>query len=95
MPYKPDHNMTRAGNLETDIDNASVIWEEMLSAAPKPSDEDLERAARAYDREDAAQRGEPSPWDVHDCPTQDCPECAEFKSERLACLRAALDALGA
>jgi hypothetical protein len=45
----------------------------------------VERMARAHDKEEAAQRGEPSPWDD---PTID----AAWIAERITCIRAALQA---
>jgi hypothetical protein len=46
----------------------------------------LEAFARAYDKEDASQRGEPDPW-------LDGKDDAEWVSERLACAAAALASL--
>lgn len=46
----------------------------------------LEKFARAYDREDASQRGEPDPW-------IDGADDAEWVSERLACAHVALAAI--
>lgn len=48
----------------------------------------LEALARAYDREDASQRGEPDPWD-------DGAEDQTWRAERLACAKAAMQALAA
>lgn len=47
-----------------------------------PDLEPLEALARAYDREDASQRGEPDPW-------KDAEDDAEWVSERLACAQVA------
>ncbi len=46
----------------------------------------LEALARAYDREDASQRGEPNPWD-------DGAEDPIWRAERLACAKAAMQAI--
>ncbi|OBQ68944.1 hypothetical protein EFV37_29340 [Mesorhizobium loti] len=46
----------------------------------------LEALARAYDREDASQRGEPDPWD-------DGAEDPIWRAERLACAKAAMQAI--
>jgi len=45
----------------------------------------LEALARAFDKEDAAQRGEPDPW-------KDAEDDAEWVSERLACAHVAAEA---
>lgn len=45
----------------------------------------LEALARAFDKEDASQRGEPDPW-------KDAEDDAEWVSERLACARVAAEA---
>lgn len=47
-----------------------------------PDLEPLEALARAYDREDASQRGEPDPW-------KDAEDDAELVSERLSCAQVA------
>lgn len=52
------------------------------------SQNQLEAFARAYDREDASQRGEPDPW-------QDGKDDAVWVAERLACAKAALSSLEA
>ena len=64
------------------------------------TDEQVERAARAHDEEDAAQKGEPSPWTHFNCSTGaefegDCPDCRSFRFERLAAMRKGLEALAA
>jgi len=46
----------------------------------------IEAMARAYDREDAAQMGEPSPWSIAD-------RDPDWESGRLACAEAALSAI--
>jgi hypothetical protein len=48
----------------------------------------IEALARAYDREDASQRGEPDPWD-------DGKDDAAWVAERLACAQAGFAALSA
>lgn len=58
----------------------------------------VEAVARAHDEEDAAQRGEPSPWIHYNCSSgaesaADCPDCRAFKAERLAAMRCGLAAL--
>lgn len=55
--------------------------------APQWDDETCLLFAEGYDREDAAQRGEPSP---HDAEGEDY---AEWAMDRIACVRAALRAL--
>lgn len=55
--------------------------------APQWGDETCLRFAEGYDREDAAQRGEPSPHDVEG------EDYAEWAMDRIACVRAALRAL--
>lgn len=61
-------------------------------------EEALEAMARAYDEEDSAQRGEPSPWRsdlVEQYKLQDGELGWEtWRQERLACMRAALKAVG-
>ena len=64
------------------------------------TDEQVEAAARAHDEEDAAQKGEPSPWTHFNCSTGaefewDCPDCRSFRFERLAAMRKGLEALAA
>jgi hypothetical protein len=58
----------------------------------------LEAVARAYDEEDSAQRGEPSPWraDLVESYKQQDGELGweTWRQERLACARAALKAIG-
>lgn len=61
------------------------------------SDEVVEAGARAHDEEDAAQRGEPSPWTHYNCSNGEesaatCPDCLEFRRERMASMNAALTA---
>lgn len=56
-------------------------------SAPQWDDETCLLFAEGYDREDAAQRGEPSP---HDAEGEDY---AEWAMDRVACVRAALRAL--
>ena len=70
--------------------------ERALASAPAASDctdEQIIAACKAHDREDSAQRGEPSPWDEID------PESALFAkqwiAERMASMRAALAAIAA
>lgn len=53
-------------------------------------DETLELMARAHDEEEAAQKGEPSPWRADLCTGPDFPE---FRAERLAAMRCAAEAL--
>lgn len=48
-----------------------------------PTEENIERCARAWDAEEASHCGEPSPWDV---PGFD----EEWRQERMACARAIL-----
>lgn len=50
------------------------------------SDEAVEAAARAHDAEDAAQRGEPDPWDLEG------DDFNEFRADRMSAMRAALEA---
>jgi hypothetical protein len=64
-----------------------------LSVTFLPRPEVLDNAARAYDTEDAAQRGEPSPWLHFDCPGETCEDCNAFKAERIGCMKAALLAI--
>lgn len=52
------------------------------------TEEQIERIARTVDAEDAAQSGEPSPWDV---PGDDL---ADFRVRRIAAFRAGLEAAG-
>lgn len=59
--------------------------------APSISDADLERMCRAHDREDSAQRGEPSLWDMQ--ADEFVGDWAEWREERLAAMRSAVEAL--
>lgn len=62
------------------------------------SDAGLEALARGYDAEDSAQRGERDPWDaglVEQFIAENGEQAwDEWRSERLACARAALKAVG-
>lgn len=58
---------------------------------PAWSDELCRAFAEAYDREDAAQRGEPNPWSLDD--PGDIGGAEEWQRERIACVRAGLAAL--
>lgn len=60
----------------------------LVSAVAAPSAELLEAVARELDREDSAQRGEPSPW-REDLLGED----EAFRSERRAVARCGLEAL--
>jgi hypothetical protein len=44
---------------------------------------------RAHDAEDSAQRGEPNPWEIY----TDADDFEGFKADRIAAMRAALQAL--
>jgi hypothetical protein len=62
------------------------------------TDDQVEKAARAHDEEDSAQRGEPTPWLHYNCANSaeiaaTCPDCAAFRSERLVAMRKALETL--
>jgi len=52
--------------------------------------EALRALAQAYDREDAAQRGEPDPWMLDDA--GDIGDSDTWVSERLACAKVAAEA---
>lgn len=54
------------------------------------TEEQLEAAARAHDAEDAAYRGEPSPWSIDGDDEQN----ARFRSDRLSALRVGFEAAG-
>jgi len=62
-------------------------------AFPTPSractDAEVEAMCRAHDREDAAQMGEPSPWDI----AKDGVDWDDFRTSRLAAMRAALSTI--
>lgn len=63
-----------------------------MSALPlQLRDKVLEAMARAHDQEEAAQKGEPSPWEVDEI-TRDA-GFEEFRQERLAAMRCAYEAL--
>ena len=60
----------------------------------------LERMARAHDKEDAAQKGDPDPWDHFNCDAGEvseaaCADCRSFRIDRLACMLRAWEALSA
>ena len=55
-----------------------------------PHEKALRALAQAYDREDAAQRGEPDPWMLDD--PGDIGDSDTWVSERLACAQVAADA---
>jgi hypothetical protein len=57
------------------------------------SDEELEAMCRAHDAEDAAQKGEPSPWDLPVETAEDHAALMIFRCERLAAMRCAVDAI--
>lgn len=58
---------------------------------PPGSDGWCRTFAEAYDREDAAQRGEPNPWNIDD--PGDIGGAEEWRRDRIACVRAGLDAV--
>jgi hypothetical protein len=58
---------------------------------PEEREKILEAMARAYDKEDAALRGEPDPWDNSPW-EEDSPEEAEWREERKTCAGLALTA---
>ncbi|MFC3568375.1 hypothetical protein [Paracoccus simplex] len=72
-------------------DDAGALARRIVAgrASPQPGADDaaFEALARAYDREDAAQRGEPDPWSIG---TEDEPG---WVADRIACARAGLAAL--
>jgi len=53
------------------------------------SDTQVEAMCRAHDAEEAAQRGEPSPWDNYDPRSDE----NEFRICRMVCMRTALEVL--
>jgi len=70
--------------VEEGIAHAQDLFEFFIRSTLVPvpfTDELLEQMARAHDREEAAQKGEPDPW------ADDFPD--EMKSERIAAMRAA------
>lgn len=89
-------NITETGNPWRKTADVKAPW--TTKAAPSPpllsiTEEQLEKACRAYDAEDAARRGEPSPLGIildNDC----ADEFERFVSERFAAMRAALEAIG-
>ena len=62
-----------------------------MMVKPAWSDDLCRAFAEAYDREDAAQRGEPSPWMLDDA--GDIGDAERWQAERIACVRAGLAAL--
>lgn len=62
-----------------------------MTTAPVVTHAMLEAAAQAHDREDSAQRGEPSPWSIE----WDSEEAAAtFRSDRISCMKEAFVAAG-
>ena len=66
------------------ITEPTIATESLLTRQTKASENELlKNMAMAHDAEDAAQRGEPSPWAEGDLDP-------EWVSERIACMRAAM-----
>lgn len=63
---------------------------DLLERLREPPADMVEAMARAHDKEDAAQRGEPSPWDFKGAEEGDD---AAFRDERIASMRQALTAM--
>lgn len=63
---------------------------DLLSRLRNPPVDMLEAMARAHDQEDAAQRGEPSPWNFQGA---DSIDEEAFRDERLSAMREAVSAL--
>ncbi len=61
-----------------------------MSRLKEIGSDELEIMCRAHDAEDAARKGEPSPWDFVE---QDGKVDAEWVSERLCSMRMAVNAL--
>lgn len=85
MPGSPARNQAIA-----DARTMRQVLSLLEVAGVNPSDETLERMARAHDQEDAAQRGEPTPWNTTDVAEEGD---EEFRKDRLAAMRAAVEAL--
>ena len=62
---------------------------QIMQTTPAFSDEQVEAMCRAHDLEDAAQKGEPSPWRDYNPADDD----NEFRMERMCAMRCALEAL--
>jgi hypothetical protein len=73
-------------DIAKDIDFGDIIRDR---PGPELSDERVEAMCRAHDVEDAAQRGEPSPWEGYD-PRSDN---NEFRITRMIAMRCALSVL--
>lgn len=78
-----------AGEADLELARMRAVLN-LVSAIAAPSNELLEAVAEAADREDSAQRGEPSPWRPDPCGGH--PD-ESFKSERRAVVRCGLEAL--
>ncbi len=69
-------------------------------AASTLGEADLEFMCRAHDQEEAAQKGEPSPWDIltevgtYEGDLAAAGEFEQFRKDRIATMRAALKAVG-
>ena len=79
---KPEYGTNVAEYVRADIaQEIAREWTEEMCLA----------FAEAYDREDAAQRGEPNPWDLDD--PGDIGDSEAWQSERIACVRAGIEAV--
>jgi len=95
VPREPTEAMMNAGLYQSSHDatwqDVYSMWVDMFAAAPSPRQLDegvIERMARAHDEESSAQKGEPSPWTFPEALAD-----AEWRSERVAAMRAALAAI--
>ena len=75
---QPEHGPFVSEYIRADVAKAEAL-RSILS-----DDGLLEHLARAYDREDAVQRGEPTPWEPGNL---EDPHRVEWMEERIACAR--------
>lgn len=83
---------TAVEQIRRDEENQAVRFAEAVVGAMRPFFDEamIEEMCRGHDREDAAQKGEPSPWEI----AVDGDDFHSFRKERIVAMREALKAVG-
>lgn len=84
---------TEAGQSMDAIEVQARRWAEALVGGllrPAVTEQIIEEMCRAHDLEDAAQKGEPSPWNIG----LDDEDFPSFRRERISAMRCALKSVG-
>lgn len=88
---RPEYGANVAEYIRADVAEGQKIKSRALSEAlisGKWTDEMCRAFAEGHDREEAAQRGEPNPWNLDDA--GDIGDADGWRAERVACVRAGL-----